>query len=197
MGSNGSRPATNEESDIKPVRKQIGKRSSVNFLSRLDSRPNSGQRLNRNSLPLPTAESKEIDSSFTLQISDGHCSSDSISTIKSKDTTVIHHKREDSTIKTAVASENVDGTDDGQNFGEESTEDTICSEENKEATLVSNPVATISDPPLLPSLSILERESPSKYGLEEAMQSARNLEMPKAKRRTMSGPELFEVTRSP
>jgi len=213
MGLNNSRPSNDESTSIKPIRKQIGKRSSVNFLSRLDSRSASGQKQEPAytvgaSVAAPESvhdSSEESSSTFTppTENSSRQVSSESATTLLSRDTTVIHHKSADSTD--IVSSKSIASNKDTEvETGEDANADHEVDEVKSEEDSLSDPEDDIAEPtpilepprslaPLLPPPSMLERESPSKYGFDGVIESAREECASPSKRRTLTGPELFNV----
>jgi len=217
MGLNNSRPSNDESTSIKPIRKQIGKRSSVNFLSRLDSRSASGQKQEPaytvgESVAAPESvhdSSEESSSTFTppTQNSSRQVSSDSATTLLSRDTTVIHHKSANSTdiassksvASNDIPAKEVDAWDDADVHYEveadevRSEEESLSDPEDNIAEPTPLPEAPRSLAPLLPPPSMLERESPSKYGFDGVIENAREECASLSKRRTLTGPELFNV----
>lgn len=204
MGTNVSRATGDDDNAVKPIRKQIGKRSSVTLLGRFDSRSTSAK--TQNEVPdkstvdttkdesAPTGEppktQHEVPDKPIVDTTKDSCaptgdprhysrqiSSQSATTIASKPATVVHHKSTisaESTI-TTIGPSNKDGIDEVENTSEPDSE--------QEPSL----------PPSLPAPSVLDRESPSKYGFDDVMKSADSMLL--SKRRTLSGPELFEVSR--
>jgi len=216
MGLNNSRPSNDESTSIKPIRKQIGKRSSVNFLSRLDSRSASGQKQQPTYTVVESVtaaesvhdSSEESSSTFTppTQNSSRQVSSDSATTLLSRDTTVIHHKSANSTdiVSSKSIASNKDTTAEEVETDEDANADHEIDEVQSEEESLSDPEDDIAEPtpvpesarslaPLLPPPSMLERESPSKYGFDGVIESAREECASLSKRRTLTGPELFNV----
>jgi len=218
MGANSSKPPGRDDSNIQPVRRQIGKRSSVNFLSRLDSRSTSTQ------LPEQTVSHRSPDSSEDSTLypitpsSSEQTAAESTSTTDSNRGSVFRHKatlssetqqtvigpaRKSSSDKDEVAedaeeaeeAEEADDTAGGALDREEEKHDLPERDESRVETPLarSAPIPKPAPTLLLPPTSLLGSESPSKYGFDEVWASAENMMM-SAKRRTMSGPELFSVS---
>ena len=127
-------------------------------------------------------------------------SSNSATTVASKPATVVHHKSTLSTESTGttIGPTNKDGVDDLDNTIEEEGEgeqgyrrSTDMDDDRPETPRASVPAPSIA--PLLPVPSVLDSESPSKYGFDDVMRTARDMTI-QSKRRTISGPDLFEVS---
>ncbi|GAB7345162.1 hypothetical protein MBLNU457_3547t1 [Dothideomycetes sp. NU457] len=211
MGANSSKTPGRDESDIQPVRRQIGKRSSVNFLSRLDSRSTStqlpeqtvshhsaGSSEDSTLYPTTPSSSEETAAESTLNTDSNKGSVFRHRATLSSETqqTVIGPDRKSSSDKAEVADE-VDHTAEGAPDEEEEEQDLAEIDESRVATPLarSAPIPMPAPALLLPPTSLLGSESPSKYGFDEVWESAQRMTSPSAKRRTMSGPELFSAAK--
>lgn len=212
MGANSSRPPGYDENNIQPVRRQIGKRSSVNFLSRLDSRSTSTQ------LPEQTVSHRTPDSSEDSTLyPNTPSSSEQTSITDSNKGSILRHKAtlSSETQQTVIGPDRKSSSDEAEVVKEvEEADDTAegafdedeAKEEEEEHDLPevdesrvetplarSAPILAPAPALLLASPSLLGSESPSKYGFDEVWESAQKMTSQSAKRHTMSGPELFSV----
>jgi len=216
MGANSSKSSGGDESNIQPVRRQIGKRSSVNFLSRLDSRGTSNQIPEQTTTHSGRAPGSSEDSTLypATPTSSGQIRLESTSISESNRGSIYRHKATlssetqqtvigptrnnspDRAEETDSITDSVTDNDEGEEEEDHNeAEDTDLDESRVETPLaLSAPIPTPSPAPLLPFTSVLESESPSKYGFDEVWESAQKMTSQSAKRRTMSGPELFSVS---
>lgn len=212
MGANSSRPPGRDESDIQTVRRQIGKRSSVNFLSRLDSRDTSTQPpeltvshrspgSSEDSTLYPrtpsSSEQTAVESTATTDSGQGSMFRHRATLSSETQQTVIGPGRKSSSDKAEVAEE-TDHTAESALDEEEEDHEPLEVDESRVETPLARSAPIPAPPPalLLAPPSLLGSESPSKYGFDEVWESAQKMTSQSAKRRTMSGPELFSVRRS-
>ena len=201
MGTTASRTTKEEEEDnsVKPVRRQIGKRSSVTLLGRLDSRSTSARTPYEQSSDLSVENPDPPSAPVYVPRYSRQFSSNSATTVASKPVTIFHHKPTlyaESTTST-IGPSKIDGVDEvDKRIDEESeSEQDFRMPNDLDDSRAETPRAIIPKPsfaPLLPVPPVLGSESPSNYGFDDVMRTARDSAM-QSKRRTISGPELFEV----
>jgi len=218
MGANSSKTPGGDEDNIQPIRRQIGKRSSVNFLSRLDSRGTNNQASDQTaSLASRTPHPSDSTLFSTTPKSPSPVRVESTSGSESNRGSVYRHKAtlSNETQQTVIGpttksssgsvgetdrtddsiSDDDDESEAGENPSSDAENTSDVDEDRVETPLArSLPIPAPSPAPLLPFTSVLESESPSKYGFDEVWENAQQMTSQSAKRRTMSGPELFSVS---
>lgn len=181
MGGNTSRAVGENDKQTITVRKQIGRRSSLNILKRIgsysDSRPTATP------LPIPTVHVKAPSEPIVVRNIAADSPPISVLTVSSNDskcTTVVRKSTDESEV-------------DNARFNT-SQEDVIEGRRSVSAASSRPSIRIVTPAPFLPSPSVLEEESPTKYGLNQHYNLEQDAATSKAKRQTKSGAELFEVS---
>lgn len=181
MGLNASRPDSLDDENVITVRKQIGRRSSLNILKKIDARSQSRSRLS--TAPETSSASEESAIVVTSQDQPDCASIHSIPQDESDVTTIVHSKETDS-----VYDDSCSVTDK-----QSSHDDNDATPRSEPLDPISNRTQTPASLPMLPSPAVLDEESPTKYGLNRSFMVEQETTARQMKRWTTSGPELFKV----
>ena len=182
MGLNASKPIGEGDKNFTAVKKQIGRRSSINLLKKLDTRAQTNTRSQEGLTICSSGGSEDspviITPVQTLESGSLH----STATSRSEATTVVCNKA------LSHSEESVDSieTDEKSPHRDDSTKAGAHSPDRTRAE-------TPSAPPFLPPPPVLEEESPTKYGLN-TLYSLEHETTTQVKRRTTTGPELFKAS---
>ena len=185
MGAQGSKSSNDDDRNTITIRKQIGRKSSVNILKKLDKRSQSDGRGNSSTAVVPaliTDGGMEEKPTYTV------APAEPVLSRQSTITTVVRRSSntpDDYVFRPAVPDRQ------GEQFiagNEDDVSETNSIYSADETPRLETPL------PLLPPPPVLEEESPTKYGLKESYSLEPEYSVRDAKRRTASGPELFKVS---
>lgn len=197
MGSSGSRSLEEDDENVITIRKQIGRRSSLNILKRIDTRSTPAPTLPPQCLPSGIHGSKGSQAISDLADNPRNTSSPH-SSGGSDTTTVIHDTRRDSAprgsgIFTALTLQSDEHRAQTPEIIPDSQDPTEHGRFSRSSGDQIDWNKTPTKAPMLPTPSFLGEESPTKYGLDATFEFDMDDTMSQAKRRTTSGPELFKV----